>query len=439
MTTRCTFLRLIFGLSIVFVTISNYYFSFRMVGESKLQDAPTLIEFLNGTISRDTRINGKSPRSRRNDQVKNSSTIDSHNTSTYLRDSGLNKNTVTVGKVRTLENMKTDGTCLSLDDPTAMSVSLVIHSTVERLWLLQETCRRWQSPIVLVVYYQPKRHNRQSWAQALDWKKACPKVKIVPVAATNDEEEWEYPVNKLRNVGIDALETTHFLMVDVDFLPSGDLQSAIQQNFFTKFKSDYNQKVAMVVPAFERFGTCETVKDCQMMSKKKGKNKFIPYSYKDIVGCVKVEDCGVFHAVDFLEGHLTTASDSWLKGEFFEGDIPRKIQCFTSFKYEPYVVLRKCQGVTPYYDERFYGYGKNKIEYISHLRFLNYSFHVLPEGYLIHYPHPKSKANRVFLRERKYRFREKMDNLYEQFLAALNTTHGEPILGECKVQPQLSM
>ncbi len=65
MTNRCIVLRLIFGLSIVSVAISNYYVLFRLVGKSRQQDAPTLIEFLNGTISRDSKINGDSSRSRK--------------------------------------------------------------------------------------------------------------------------------------------------------------------------------------------------------------------------------------------------------------------------------------------------------------------------------------------------------------------------------------
>jgi len=469
--TMSTCLRFIFGFSIILLTLSNYFISFRIVRRINHRYAPTLHEFSTSNKSK-SGINTSGSNIVQESNLKLYQSYDDlhanqietslqslkslemygsplRNTTKYddnsrkkdlpmnirnVNDNTMPKILISEQKARTLENMKTDGICPKLDNSTTVSVSLVIHSTVDRLWLMEETCRRWTAPIVLVVYYRHKARNPQPWMRALNWKKVCPQVDIVPLAAVPGEEEWQYPVNKLRNIGLDKVKTTHFLMVDVDFHPSGNLEAAIQSNFLsTSQVYPWNHKVAMVVPAFERLATCKHFKDCQ------GKKHFIPYSYKEIVECVKIEDCGVFHAVDFLEGHLTTASESWLKGEFYEGNIPRKIQCFTSFKYEPYVVLQKCHGVTPYYDERFYGYGKNKIEYISHLRFLNYSFHVLPEGYLVHYPHPKSKANKAFRRERKYRFREKMDNLYEQFLAALNTTHGIPLLGECKAQPQLSM
>ena len=40
----------------------------------------------------------------------------------------------------------------------------------------------------------------------------------------------------------------------------------------------------------------------------------------------------------------------------------------------------------------FYGYGKNKIEHISHLRYSGFEFYVLPRSFLCHFPHPHSKA-----------------------------------------------
>jgi Glycosyl-transferase for dystroglycan len=52
--------------------------------------------------------------------------------------------------------------------------------------------------------------------------------------------------------------------------------------------------------------------------------------------------------------------------------------------------------LAPYYDERFYGYGKNKIQFISHLRFLEYQFSILPNCLIVHSPHPESDAKQVW-------------------------------------------
>jgi hypothetical protein len=143
----------------------------------------------------------------------------------------------------------------------------------------------------------------------------------------------------------------------------------------------------------------------------------------------------------------------------------KSIHCFDSLRYEPYVALRWCPAVSgttitgggaetgsnsaetgsnnapaqhpvaPFYDERFYGYGKNKIEMISHLRFMGYRFAILPRGFLIHHPHPESVAkdtwnrqlplamNRHHDRKANVDLHEEMDQLYAEFLAALATKY----------------
>jgi hypothetical protein len=36
--------------------------------------------------------------------------------------------------------------------PSGISLSLVIQCSLDRIWLMSETCARWSDPIVLVVY-----------------------------------------------------------------------------------------------------------------------------------------------------------------------------------------------------------------------------------------------------------------------------------------------
>jgi predicted glycosyltransferase involved in capsule biosynthesis len=52
--------------------------------------------------------------------------------------------------------------------------------------------------------------------------------------------------------------------------------------------------------------------------------------------------------------------------------------------------------VAPYYDERFHGYGKNKIEFIAHLRLAFYQFAILPRGFIVHNPHVESKSKQAW-------------------------------------------
>ncbi|CAN0508929.1 unnamed protein product, partial [Laminaria digitata] len=64
-------------------------------------------------------------------------------------------------------------------------------------------------------------------------------------------------------------------------------------------------------------------------------------------------------------------------------------------RFEPYLVVRK-SAVLPMFDERFSGYGKNKIQWINHLRYSGFSFYVMPVNFVIHAPHPKSVAKTVW-------------------------------------------
>jgi len=85
----------------------------------------------------------------------------------------------------------------------------------------------------------------------------------------------------------------------------------------------------------------------------------------------------------------------------------------------------------PYYDERFHGYGKNKIEYIAHLRFLHYEFRILPEGFIVHHPHPDSESKRVWNNVEEEDLHLEMDELYPKFLRELVKRYGKPKLQLC--------
>lgn len=42
--------------------------------------------------------------------------------------------------------------------------------------------------------------------------------------------EGIYPLNVLRDIGIDSIETTHFLLLDIDVMPSSNLYRSILEN-----------------------------------------------------------------------------------------------------------------------------------------------------------------------------------------------------------------
>ena len=55
---------------------------------------------------------------------------------------------------------------------------------------------------------------------------------------------------------------------------------------------------------------------------------------------------------------------------------------------EPYVVVKLTDDL-PRFDERFINYGKNKVQWIIHLRMAGYQFHLLSHSFAIDVPHPR--------------------------------------------------
>jgi hypothetical protein len=93
--------------------------------------------------------------------------------------------------LRTLENMDNviHTSCPAVQEK---GVTLVMQTSVNCMWLLQEQCRRWKGPIVVVVGLKIN-----EIPLVID---DCPQLNVVELQI-NDPELW--PVNQLRNLGLD--------------------------------------------------------------------------------------------------------------------------------------------------------------------------------------------------------------------------------------------
>lgn len=341
--------------------------------------------------------------------------------------------------------------------PLGVSVSLVIQCSLDRIWLLSETCARWSDPIVLVVYLPSETvldpsDRTTSINSIAEIMVECPQMTVLPHVHGTKEKKGEpstYPVNVMRNKGLDAVTTSHVLIMDVDLIPSADLSHVVKDNVMDQISSieqSSGEKAeeipvnAIVVPAFERKvdPPCHDIESCRSYMQED--TKFLPLLFNDLRECINEEDCIVFQSDMNWEGHHTTESKKWLKKQWYEGPSSededgekkirtiRQIKCFDSLRYEPYIVIPWCpstksshpqQPLTPYYDERFYGYGKNKIQHISHLRFRGVPFFVLPQSFVVHHPHPESSVKQVWNNHQKHSLHRNMDKLYQGYIEEL--------------------
>ena len=267
--------------------------------------------------------------------------------------------------LRTLSTLKDDldnsqNSCPKdgISSPLEINVTLVIQCSMDRIWLLSETCLRWSNPMVLVVYLPSTSVSdpteRSTVADSItEIMVQCPQMTVIPHVHDEGDNKRDstYPVNTMRNIGLDAVATSHILIMDVDLIPSVDLGHVIIDNLvdqITLHNKNLKPKElqipmeAIVVPAFERTvdSPCNSIEDCK--SYMQNDPKFLPALFTDLKECVNDKDCTVFQSGFNWEGHHTTNSKKWLKKEWYEVDssgdkskakIIRQLKCFDSLRY----------------------------------------------------------------------------------------------------------
>jgi hypothetical protein len=85
---------------------------------------------------------------------------------------------------------------------------------MDRVSMISYICARWSGPIVVVLYKKLEKIGKLKL-------EPCTNISVQYLFMENDGEE--YPVNKLRNIGINKVTTSHFLLIDIDFVPDNDL------------------------------------------------------------------------------------------------------------------------------------------------------------------------------------------------------------------------
>ena len=331
------------------------------------------------------------------------------------------------------------------------TTTLVTQLTVERFWLVQETCQyRWtKDPMAVTIYFASLAEYQQyaeSFQQAL--ARVCPLVDLILYINDMDDSTapTPYPINLLRNLALEMVQTSHVLVYDVDFVPAVHLADDIRAAFAIRHKAHQatnnstttassrltdERYQALVVPALQfnvpRDGGNTTISSFYNNNDPKYR-RLIPSTFDQVSLCVKTGLCRPFDE-NQNQAHGATRTDEWLQRKWYH-TVPcsddnnpsnkplqdlRYVPCIDSPAYEPYLVLPWCfmtQSTTtssgggdsagnnkrsvPYYDERFVGYGWNKIQFIHHLRHLGFLLWVVPAGFLVHVPHPPSAAQRAF-------------------------------------------
>lgn len=265
------------------------------------------------------------------------------------------------------------------------STALVTQLKASRLDTLFRVVERWRKPLVAVVYTNSSALWKNYATAALRMRNLSNVLLLFVISA-----ETLYPINWLRNLGllhvlapqhqpkhlahttrITQVTTSHVFVIDVDFIPSEGLHDGIMAHVTRPTAGVKPMSVAYVVPAFE----IRTL------------NASLPFTKVDLKKLVSTGKAGQFHE-RITYAHRPTNYAKWYTAESVYPI--RQGLCHRTL-YEPYVVI--ATNATPFYPEIFIQRRFNKVVYLLQLCIQYVQLTVVPDGFLIHVPHPREKAS----------------------------------------------
>uniref|UniRef100_A0A8C5WGS3 Xylosyl- and glucuronyltransferase LARGE2s n=1 Tax=Leptobrachium leishanense TaxID=445787 RepID=A0A8C5WGS3_9ANUR len=284
-------------------------------------------------------------------------------------------------------------------DPS--DVTLVAQLSMDRLQMLELICRHWEGPMSLALYLSDAEAQQfLRYAQASEILQSRSNIGYHVVY----KEGQLYPVNLLRNVALRNAQTPYVFLSDIDFLPMYGLYENLRRSIAEQDMA--NTLKALVVPAFETLRY----------------RLSFPKSKAELLSMLDMGALYTFRYHVWEVGHAPTNFAKWRTAT-----TPYHIEWAPNF--EPYVVVKRdC----PEYDQRFVGFGWNKVSHIMELDAKEYEFVVLPNAFIIHMPHAPSFDISKFRSSENYR--QCVQTLKEEFHQDLSRRYGSRALKYLAVQ-----
>jgi hypothetical protein len=137
------------------------------------------------------------------------------------------------------------------------SFTLITQTSIDKLRFLEEMSKRWPAPISAAVFVPFGTTQEQVERVIITNYKFPARVVFSFAKEGPPATRTGYPINAMRNLARANVKTTHFLMLDVDLLPSVSLHAELLA-LPDAYLGPGNH--ALVVPAFEV--PSSTVKVC---------------------------------------------------------------------------------------------------------------------------------------------------------------------------------
>jgi glycosyltransferase-like protein LARGE len=268
--------------------------------------------------------------------------------------------------------------------PPAAPVTLVTQCSPDRLPRLAAAIEAWRGPVSAAIYVDAPAGSAAAAQAEADFRAALRHLSLElasqltvsllyqhppPLdAAPGSAEEYAtlYPINALRNLAVDSASTDLVFLLDTDFVPSAGLLTELTRCRQPLLHALSTTRTAAVVPAFE-------VDPAHPL----------PHAQASLASLAGRAAASPFHVGHFPRGHGPTDAKRWMSA-----DQPYQIQ-FQEY-YEPYIIASR--RWLPRLDERFRGYGMNKVSHLYAVAAAGALFLVLPTHFMAAHEHPKSGA-----------------------------------------------
>ncbi|KAF9392112.1 hypothetical protein CPB97_004117 [Podila verticillata] len=249
-------------------------------------------------------------------------------------------------------------------------VTMIAQYSKSRLYRFEHSIRVWPGPISIVLFLATnddiadvKAYFDQKGKLSLYDNVVLTIVKPNYSLGTHKR----YPINHLRNVGIQTAMTDYIFVMDADFVPTTKLYS-FAKTFIVSQLEKTNYPTAYVIP-------CVAIKE-------EYKEKF-PDTIQELQPLMK---SGMAYITDPRAGHGPTGTKLFMNPHIY-GNSPAFEVCFES-QWEPYYIVNKNQP-HPYYDERFKNQGGDKQSHALMMNAIGFKFLVLRDHFMYHMDHPK--------------------------------------------------
>jgi len=346
---------------------------------------------------------------------------------------------------------------MSASKKSRIQIVLVTQCSLDRLPNLAKQLIRWGGKSSVALYLKPNECTPDIRDKIIN---LVTSLRIAAKKAHGERgfdialrlvEGWSdgesYPINYLRNVALlearqqqlrfkPTLDESAVLLVDVDFRPSFNLFAMLHSQYAADSVME-NRRV-IVCPAFE----CMEESTC-------------PDSISGLKGLVDKRRAEGFHLSSFPQGHEPTQFEKFWDKSLQRNDDENEDQ-YIEFLwqesygidyedlFEPYIVMASAD--VPLYDERFQGYGLNKISHLASVSKLKDGiFFVLPGVFLVAPVHGRSdewtkiygksqpeetELNQVKLKGLYYNFKTRLENGQEPVVSNDTQLKKQQILGK---------